>query len=98
MPVTVHELFDACLAKRRECKFYGLPEPKRLTLFVPRRATGERMRVTHLLVTLSRGGRGASDRLADLVGLCGRDALPIVLGHRDRHCDRPVHRSPVALA
>ena len=45
MPVTVHELFDACIAKRRECKFYGLPEPKRLTLFVPRVATGERMRV-----------------------------------------------------
>ena len=45
MPVTATELFDACLAKRRECKFYGLPEPKRLTLLVPRRATGERMRV-----------------------------------------------------
>jgi len=43
--MTATELFDACLAKRRECKFYGLPEPKRLTLLVPRVATGERMRV-----------------------------------------------------
>ena len=45
MPVTATELFDACIAKRRECKFYGLPEPRRLTLLVPRVASGERMRV-----------------------------------------------------
>ena len=43
--MTATELFDACIAKRREAKYYGLPEPKRLTLLVPRRAMGERIRV-----------------------------------------------------
>jgi hypothetical protein len=43
--VTVYELFDLCVRKRSECKFFGLPEPKRITLLVPRVSTGKRMRV-----------------------------------------------------
>lgn len=43
--MTVYELYDLCLYKRSECKRMGLSEPKRLTLMVPRKATGERMRV-----------------------------------------------------
>jgi hypothetical protein len=43
--VTAYELFDLCINKRNECKFYGLPEPRRLTLVVNRIPTGERMRV-----------------------------------------------------
>lgn len=43
--MTATELFDYCIAKRRECKFYGLPEPRRLTLVIPRLPAGERMRV-----------------------------------------------------
>ncbi len=43
--MNAYELFDMCINKRNECKFYGLPEPKRITLLVPRVATGERMRV-----------------------------------------------------
>jgi preprotein translocase subunit YajC len=43
--VTAYELFDLCVRKRRECAWFGGPEPKRITLLVPRVATGERMRV-----------------------------------------------------
>lgn len=43
--MTVYELFDACIAERRGCQFFGLPEPKRLNLLVPRVANGERIRV-----------------------------------------------------
>jgi hypothetical protein len=43
--VTAYELFDICVRKRNECKFYGLPEPRRITLVVMRLARGERVRV-----------------------------------------------------
>ncbi len=43
--MTVYELFDLCVRKRRECAWFGEPEPKRITLLVPRVASGERMRV-----------------------------------------------------
>ncbi len=43
--MTASELFDLCINKRNECRFYGLPEPRRLTLVVNRMPTGERMRV-----------------------------------------------------
>jgi hypothetical protein len=43
--MTASELFDLCVHKRRECKFYGDPEPLSITVMVPRRPTGTRMRV-----------------------------------------------------
>ena len=43
--MTAYELFDICVRKRSECKFYGLPEPRRITLVVMRLARGERVRV-----------------------------------------------------
>lgn len=43
--MTVYELYDLCLYKRSECQRMGLAAPRRLTLMVPRKATGERMRV-----------------------------------------------------
>jgi hypothetical protein len=43
--MTANELFDLCIHKRNECKFYGLSEPRRITLVVMRLPRGERMRV-----------------------------------------------------
>ena len=43
--MTVFELFELCLSKRRENRFFGLPEPKYIVLLIPRAATGRRMRV-----------------------------------------------------
>ena len=43
--MTALELLDYCLAKRRECEFFGLPAPSKITFMVPRVGRGERMRV-----------------------------------------------------
>lgn len=43
--MTVYEMLDYCLEKRRECKFFGLPEPTKITFLVPRVSRGTRMRV-----------------------------------------------------
>ena len=43
--MTALELLDYCLAKRRECEFFGLPAPSKITFVVPRVGRGERMRV-----------------------------------------------------
>ena len=43
--MTASELLDYCLEKRRECKYFGLPAPSKITFVVPRIGRGERMRV-----------------------------------------------------
>lgn len=43
--MTAFELLDYCLTKRRECEFFGLPSPSKITLVIPRVGRGERMRV-----------------------------------------------------
>ncbi len=43
--MTAFELLDYCLTKRRECEFFGLPAPSKITFVVPRVGRGERMRV-----------------------------------------------------
>lgn len=43
--MTAFELLDYCLTKRRECEYFGLPAPSKITFVVPRVGRGERMRV-----------------------------------------------------
>lgn len=43
--MTPTELLAYCARKRAECKWFGLPEPRRICFTVPRIATGMRMRV-----------------------------------------------------
>lgn len=43
--MTAFELLDYCLTKRRECEFFGLPTPTKITFTVPRVGRGTRMRV-----------------------------------------------------
>lgn len=43
--MTPNELLAHCACKRAECKWFGLPEPRRICFTVPRIASGMRMRV-----------------------------------------------------